>query len=77
MTRYEVYVGQQWRGTVEADTESEARKVARKGGLWVRGEGASTVLQRIETSKGKVTSRTAQDRTKSGELAAGRAPWSN
>jgi hypothetical protein len=46
MTRYEVYVGQQWRGTVEADTESEARKVARKG-------------------------------TKSGELAAGRAPWSN
>jgi hypothetical protein len=66
--RYEVYVGQTWRGTVEAKTEAEARKVAREGGLWARGEGKDVILQRIETTKGRVTSRTAQDRMKTGQL---------
>lgn len=70
MKRYEVYVGHEWRGTVEADTEAEARRTAKQGGLWKRGEGRDTILQRADgAAAGRVTSRTAQDRTKTGQLA--------
>lgn len=69
MTRYEVYVGQTWRGTVEASSERAARRIAKAEGLWRRGEGRQTVLQRVAAGPtGKVTSRTAQDRTKTGQL---------